>query len=533
MRSATHEKASSIFPIDESQSGMILSGASSHTMIPHQGLHTLADLLKHGLSRRSFSISVASKSISQTMISERMSELRHAGVRSADIVAIEADSSTVVISTMLASWVLGAGVCPIDPSAAAETIHLLAVESGASTLVHRDGSHTKVPQKPALDDHQKSTIKLRHERLPTGVDLALIIFTSGSSGRPKGVRLTHANVLSALSAISSYQSISSTDRILCALPLHFDYGLYQLLLAVYAGARTIIPARLGDPLGICKSIERERVTMLPVVPALAASITRLSSSFGSGFSSVRIVTNTGGHLPTGVIADLRLAFPMAQIMPMYGLTESKRALYMPAKAVDEKPGSVGIPMPGMDARVFVEEIQEGHQTLREAEPNEIGELHVRGATVMQGYHSGAVNTGAKLICGDYRDDNWLATGDLFCVDADGYFYFRGRRKDVIKQSGNCLYAHDIEELVEDLDYVRVAIVVGLTLSSGDESAILFVESAGGDADELQSKIVQKITQILGKNSVPRATFFTDTWPTTSNGKIDRGALCRTAAEHRK
>src|SRR5690606_5641819 len=187
-------------------------------------------------------------------------------------------------------------------------------------------------------------------------------------------------------------------------------------------------------------------------------------------------TNTGGHLDEHSIDALLAQMPQLQIYAMCGLTESKRALYLPPADIHRKRGSVGMPIPALEAKVFNEMLQEdGRRCYQEARPGEIGHLFVRGPSVMHGYTRCDTDAGARLIPGQSRDDNWLDTGDLFMRDEDGYFYFKGRAKELIKQGGYCLYAADIEKAVLAHAHIQFASVVGSKDRFGNEIACLFIK----------------------------------------------------------
>jgi long-chain acyl-CoA synthetase len=276
---------------------------------------------------------------------------------------------------------------------------------------------------------------------------------------------------------------------------------------------------------LLKLIEASNASVLPVVPALAAALAKMLTVVGRQGPHVRLITNTGGHLTQSTIKALVVAFPNATVMPMYGLTECKRALYLDAERFDASSGAVGRPMPGLEARVVARD----GDTLRDAAPFEVGELYVRGASVMQGYLRVDANDGARVVSGGYRADNWLATGDMFSVDDRRLFHFRGRSKSLIKQGGYCVVADDVERMAETHGQIAVARVVGRMEESGDESAVLFVQAFGAIAGPQQKKIVAELKQMIHRTLMPREIRFIDEWPATANGKIDQRALVQRAA----
>jgi long-chain acyl-CoA synthetase len=436
------------------------------------------------------------------------------GVRAGDVVLVKARNDLDGVSAVLGAWLHGCAVCPVDPSGAPQVHELIARHSGARIVVEADGSLVAT----APDTWRRGMLCIER---PSGVDLAVIIFTSGSSGVPKGVLLSHSNVMSALRSISTFLEISAADRVLSVPPLFLDYGLYQVLFSMFTGCELVLGTGITSPLKILSLIKDTRPTVLPVVPALAVGLARVLDTFGRTVDGLRVVSNTGGHLARATIEAMMRSFPGAQIVPMYGLTESKRALYLPSHRVADKPDSVGGPMPGLDARVVV---ADSYGQLVEAHVGVVGELYVRGSSVMQGYHSDRGGAGAQLIPGRYRDDYWLATGDLFETDADGCLYFRGRSKSLIKQGGYCIYPRDLEAAAEAIPNVSSAVVVGREETDGDESAVLFVVLKGPGGQTQQSRVRDSLLENLHRSIRPRIVHFLDEWPALPVGKIDIGAL---------
>lgn len=443
-----------------------------------------------------------------------------AGVEAGHVVLVEAANTLTSIAAILSLWQKGCVVCPIDRDCTPAVRELIARQADARAIINVDGK-VSVFGEP----RSRPVIRLLRPRRITGVDLALMVFTSGTSGNPKGVVLTHHNVMSALRAIATYLGLTEQDRILAIPPLFFDYGLYQLLLSLFTGCTLIVADdnRSVDKLALV--IESVQPTVLPMVPALASAIGRMLQIRDKREQSVRLITNTGGHLPETSIALLQSVFPHAGIIPMYGLTECKRALYCDRSRFPEAVDSVGVAMAGLDARVVLEHEGGG---FREASPGETGELWVRGSSVMQEYRrADAVSdtdVGVRLLAGRYRSDNWLATGDLFCVDAGGLHYFKGRAKSLIKQGGYCLIPRDIEAMAESLASVEMAVVIGRIENGGDERAVLYVQVSGESDLAYRNRVREALRNIIPRSLLPREIVFVTQWPATANGKIDRRAL---------
>ena len=221
------------------------------------------------------------------------------------------------------------------------------------------------------------------------VDLAAIIYTSGSTGEPKGVMLTHRNMLTAATSISTYLENTEDDVILGVLPLAFDYGLYQMIMAFRMGARLVLERSFTFPGQVLSLMAKEKVTGFPGVPTIFATIAGLKSMSQYDLSAIKYVTNTAAALPVKHITMLRELFPTARIYSMYGLTECKRCTYLPPKDIDRKPESVGIAIPNTELWLVDEE---GNKL----GPNQVGQLVIRGATVMKGYWEKPEATARKI-----------------------------------------------------------------------------------------------------------------------------------------
>ncbi|WP_194760437.1 class I adenylate-forming enzyme family protein [Aeromonas hydrophila] len=426
------------------------------------------------------------------------------------------DAASVAI--MIAAWHVGAVVCPLPPQTPPDALNMIAHDCGAAF---------------ALDCYSETWLEMECEPSPrqftyhtapavTGCDLALIIYSSGSTGAPKGIMLSHNNVLSALRSITSYLQLHDKDIILSVPPLHFDYGLYQVLFGFVVGCQVLLAPPGCNAMQLLKLIKTEQPSVLPLVPALGGGLAKLGNALRQQNDSIRLITNTGGHLPASVVQNLKQVFPKAGVILMYGLTESKRALFLPAELTASKPESVGKPMPGLDAKVFTKEWHDGRQMFRECAPEEVGMLYVRGSSVMQGYTRAENGAGARIINGAYRDDNWLETGDLFRYDLDGDFYFCGREKELIKQAGYCLYPRTLEAVVERHELVIDCAVVGVSDADGDEHACLFVRAEG----HLEKHdLLAWLKTHFEHHYLPRRIEVIESWPTNINGKVNKKALC--------
>lgn len=348
------------------------------------------------------------------------------------------------------------------------------------------------------------------------IDLAMLVYTSGSTGQPKGVMMTHRNVEFAATSITTYLGSRADDVVLSVLPLAFDYGLYQLLMCVKMGATLVLEKSFAFPQKILPMLAGERVTGFPLVPTMAALIVQMRNFDPAWAAGVRYLTNTAAALPPAHILKLQALFPDARMFSMYGMTESKRCTYLPPAQLPHRPDSVGVAIPGTE--VWVED-DEG----RRVAPNVVGELVVRGGHVMQGYWRNEEATAKTLRPGRYPWERVLHTGDLFRIDEEGYCYFVGRKDDIIKSRGEKVSPKEVENVLYALAGVREAAVVGVP----DEvlgralKALLVVEE--GSALQARDVIAHCMTR-LEDFMVPRLIEFRDALPKTNTGKIRRAAL---------
>jgi acyl-CoA synthetase (AMP-forming)/AMP-acid ligase II len=344
--------------------------------------------------------------------------------------------------------------------------------------------------------------------------LAAILYTSGSTGVPKGVMLSHANMLAAAQSIQAYLAYREDDVVLAALPMSFDYGLYQMILAAAAGARLLLEPSFQLLPQVVARMARERVTVFPGMPTVFALLARFPALASHDLSCVRLVTSTGAPLGQAQAAWVQGAFPSAQLYSMYGLTECKRCSYLPPQDLARKPGSVGIAMPGL--RFWVVDGQG-----RRLPPDTVGELVVQGPTVMQGYWRDAQASSERLR--DGPEGKLLHTGDLCRIDAEGYLYVVGRMDDMIKSRGQRVAPREIEAALLDVPWVRDAAVVGIPDEVQGQAIKAFVVVDPG-APASESALRDALRERIEPRLIPSRMEFRDALPVGPTGKTDRARL---------
>ena len=350
------------------------------------------------------------------------------------------------------------------------------------------------------------------------IDLAALIYTSGSTGTPKGVMLTHLNIVSAATSITTYLENVEDDVILNVLPLSFDYGLYQVLMAFKAGARLVLERSFTYPHAVLETVVAEHVTGFPIVPTISALLLQIDLR-KYDLSHLRYITNTAAALPTKHILDLRSLLPHVKLFSMYGLTECKRVSYLPPDQIDIRPTSVGRGMPNEEVYIVDEQ---GNRLA-----SGVGELVIRGANVMKGYWELPEETTRKLRPGPLPGENVLYSGDLFRVDEEGYLYFLGRKDDIIKTRGEKVSPREIENVLYELAGVAEAAVVGVPDPVLGQ-AVKAVLTLRDGVSLTEQDVLRHCSQRLENFMVPKLVEFRAAMPKTSTGKIDKKTLHMTA-----
>ena len=348
------------------------------------------------------------------------------------------------------------------------------------------------------------------------VDIATIIYTSGSTGNPKGVVCSHHSMVSVAQSIIQYLENVEDDVVFSALPLSFDYGLYQVIMTVMFGGTVVLERSFMYPFKIIERLVAEKTTGFPLVPTMAARLLQMEQLRSFDFSNLRYITSTAASLPVAHIQRLIRIFPGVRIYSMYGLTECKRVSYLPPDDIERKPSSVGIPIPNEE--VFVVDGAGVEQA-----PGEIGELVVRGSNVMRGYWNAPEETARAYRRGRHMGDILLYTGDFFHRDEEGYLYFVGRKDGMIKTRGERVSPKEVENALCELDEIAEAAVVGVPEEIlGSVIKAIIVPRPGASLDE--RSVLAYCRKRLEPFMVPAIVEFRKLLPKTTSGKTDTKAL---------
>ncbi|MCA9621350.1 MAG: acyl--CoA ligase [Myxococcales bacterium] len=372
------------------------------------------------------------------------------------------------------------------------------------------------PEKVATWAEALAEVPAELPRRAIDVDLASIIYTSGSTGLPKGVMLTHRNMISAAVSVSTYLEMAQDDVVFCALPLSFDYGLYQVIMSARVGATVVIERSFAYPAQAIQVMQKRKVTGFPGVPTMFALLQSMDAAWKLDWSSIRYVSNTAAALSQRQIGFLRELFKDARVYSMYGLTECHRCTYLPPADLPNKPGSVGLAIPNTEMWIVDDDG-------RRLAPTQVGELVIRGSTVMRGYWEKPEATQKRLRPGPLPGEMVLYTGDLCRMDEDGYLYFVGRMDDIIKSRGEKVAPKEVENALNDLDGVLESAVIGVedpVLGQAVKAFVVLRAGATLTAAEVQRACSAKLESFM----VPKYVEIIDELPKTTTGKIKKTDL---------
>ncbi len=508
------------------------------------------DFFEHSAARLADKVALTCKGVSFTYgdLNTRADALANAlvaaGVDRGDRVVIFADNSVETVVSFWATLKANAVVSVVNPLTKQEKLTYYLNDSRAKVLITDMNFAAAFNQSAPACTHLTTTVvagKFDAARMPAvknavsfdavveqhlgkpaplrrciDVDLAAIIYTSGSSGDPKGVMLSHHNMVTAAHSITTLLEMNESDVVLAVLPLAFNYGLYQLIMTFRVGGRLVLERSFAYPAQVLKLMQDERVTGFPGVPTIYAVLAEMKNLRDFDLSAVRFVTNTAAALPIKHIAMLRGLLPNARIYSMYGLTECKRCTYLPPEDLDRKPTSVGIAIPNTEMWL----VDEHDQKLG---ANVVGQLVIRGSTVMQGYWDKPEATAERLRPGLLPFERVFYTGDLCRLDDEGYLYFVARMDDIIKSRGEKVSPKEVETALMNITGVREAAVIGVPDELLGQAIKAFVVLEA-DVALTDKDIMKECQKRLESFMVPRVVQFIAELPKTATGKIMKTGL---------
>jgi acyl-CoA synthetase (AMP-forming)/AMP-acid ligase II len=466
--------------------------------------------------------------------------LQYHGLKRGDRVAIYMDNTWPCAVAIYGALLAGGVFLVINPQTKSDKLLYILNDSQATAFVS-DGHLTgvfsdvlgnavsvqtiicsgKQPHADTLVIHPFDNCIAEHQNIfydnkTISPDLAALIYTSGSTGDSKGVMMTHRSMVFTAGSLIQYLRLNSSDRIINVLPFAFDYGLYQLLMAVRLGATLVLERSFTYPALVINRIQSEQITVFPGVPTIYMTLIGMHNRNPLCFPSVTRITNTAASLPSEIVPKLKEIFPNALVFRMYGLTECKRVCYLEPELIDKKPESVGKAIPGTE--VFV--LNEHSEPVK---PGETGILYVRGDHVMVGYWNKPALTNEMIKEGKLPGERILCTHDFFSIDEDGCLYFKGRSDDIIKTRGEKVSPIEVENCLYGISGIREAAVIGVSDSLLGEAIQAFI------ALESDSKLTEKEIKAICLSKlenfmVPKDIIFLPELPKTATGKIQKKAL---------
>jgi acyl-CoA synthetase (AMP-forming)/AMP-acid ligase II len=333
-------------------------------------------------------------------------------------------------------------------------------------------------------------------------DVAVLVYTSGSTAAPKGVIGPHRQVTFATRAIQEVLGYRPDDVVFCRFPMSWDYGLYKVLMATL-GRSEIVLADAESDLRLLHRMREVGATVVPIVPSLATMIATLAERDVEPPAPVRLFTNTGAALPDATIAKLRDAFPGAKVVRQFGQTECKRITIMPPDQDTERPGSSGLALPGTSVLILAADGSE-------LPAGDIGEIVAAGPHVMPGYWRAPEISARAFRRDEATGEPRLHTGDYGRLDADGYLYFEGRRDDMFKRKGIRMSTLEIEAAAMDIPGVRAA---GAIPPSETRDLAICVET-----DLPPTTVLRELSKRLEPQKVPSLCHVVAEFPLTAHGK---------------
>ena len=417
------------------------------------------------------------------------------GVRRGDRVGLLAHNSRLTVECYYGALKAGAVVVPLNTAADGRTLRGFLVDCGATALLAGPRFEKAVseavaalpglkllvvPDPAKLGETPAHINVLAHAaatsasntppRLtPTDLELASIVYTSGSTGQPRGAMLSHLNLVSNARSIVSYLELSARDRVLQILPFYYVYGKSVLNTHAAAGACVVIENRFLFPGTALDTLQNEACTGLSGVPSTYAILLNKTDFAERSLPSLRYLTQAGGPMSPELTKRLMAAQPRARLFVMYGATEaSARLTYLDPHELPEKAGSIGKPIPNVEMRVLREDGSE-------CSVDEPGELVARGSNIMRGYWGAPEETAQVLTEHGYH------TGDLGRRDADGFLWVVGRKKDMIKAGAHRIAAKEIEDAILEYKDVHEVAVIGVPDEILGEAIKAFVVFRGDAA----------------------------------------------------
>jgi len=471
------------------------------------------------------------------------SALQDLGVEKGDHVAFLLGNTPHFLISLYATMRLGATAIPINPIYSPDEIMYIVHNSDAKVIIALDLLLPLVekaaaalptvekyiicetsPETPenmaALPEEVKAKVHSFARLLATNKpdvevmpldenETAIILYTSGTTGRPKGAMLTHKNIYSNARDIASYLGFTETDRVVATLPVFHVFALSVVVNAPLLTGATVLLVPRFSPADVFNTVREQKATVFAAVPTMYNFLHQFPDGKTEDFATVRLAISGGSSLPVSLLHEFEEKFDV-RISEGYGLSEASPVTCFNPLDRDRIPGSIGTNIINVENKV-VDELGV------EVGVDEVGELIVRGPNVMKGYYKLPEDTAAAI------KDGWLYTGDMAKRDENGYFYIVDRKKDLVIVGGFNVYPREIEEVLFAHRDIVEAAVVGLPDPDFGESILAFIVLKEGievDAEALEKYCAAR----LAKYKVPKRFEFLEELPKNATGKILRRSL---------
>lgn len=468
--------------------------------------------------------------------------LQALGVEKEDHVGFLLGNSPHFLISLYATMRIGATAVPINPIYTPDEISYIVKNSDAKAIIALDAllplvekaagvftsvenyiicetQHDTAEKLVALPDQLKEKVKSFSTLLASSTehveqavmspdDTAVILYTSGTTGYPKGAMLTYNNIYSNARDVADYLSINTEDRVITALPVFHVFALTVVVNAPLLMGATLLLVPRFSPQDVFQIAREHKATVFAGVPTMYNFLYQFPGNHAEDFSTIRLAISGGSSLPVALLHNFEDKFNV-RVSEGYGLSEASPVTCFNPIDRERKPGSIGTNIINVENKV-VNELGE------EVPTGQVGELIVRGPNVMKGYYKMPEETENAIR------DGWLYTGDLARQDEEGYFYIVDRKKDMIIVGGYNVYPREVEEVLFDHPDIIEAAVIGVPDPNFGEEVLAFVvkKDASLTGEQLHDYCAEK----LAKYKVPKRFEFLDELPKNTTGKIMRRSL---------
>lgn len=450
--------------------------------------------------------------------------LRDHGLLPGDRVAVVLPNRIEAAVAVYGTWIAGGVAVPLNAQARERDLAAWIEHCDATAVVHEPGNPDAAAAVAASAGERVLIAVEGNGLVASGArgarasradvrtnGLATILYTSGTTGTPKGVMLGHEGLLANARAVIAYLELVADDSVLSVLPFYYAYGASVLHTHLAIGAQVQLAPNLLFPNLIVQTMQDMQITGFSGVSSTYSLLLKHGRLAQHDLSCLRYITQAGGPMSAALTHDLRTALPGPKLFRMYGQTEATaRLTWLPPDDLDRKPWSVGLPIPGVRLKVVCED---GTTAL----PGEEGEVWAHGPSVMLGYWDNPDATRAAL------QDGWLRTGDIGHLDQDGYLYLSGRRSDMIKTGAHRVHPADVEDVIAGIPGVLETAVVGVddeTMGQVIKAIIVCDPSAACTAARIKAHCLSR----LPAYKVPKLIEFASELPRTASGKVRRHLL---------